>query len=190
MYDQPLEADRSCVFSLTWSSFSPAFSFSLPRRASHQTGTRRHRQLQQGRRGRRVRRRHRNVGARRPRQGRLQVGDQPAPGDRGQRQHRAQRRARASRSASTTFTFPFNAPQPDPKVVDQFLAAIANKANQPAYVHCGSASRVGAVWLVKRVLQDGWTDREGDRRSKVDRPAQRAAREVRALATSPRTRKA
>jgi uncharacterized protein (TIGR01244 family) len=51
---------------------------------------------------------------------------------------------------------PFNGAQPDTKVVDQFLAAIANKANQPAYVHCGSASRVGAVWLVKRVIQDGW----------------------------------
>ena len=51
---------------------------------------------------------------------------------------------------------PFNAAQPEPKVLEQFLAAIANKANQPAYVHCGSANRVGAVWLVKRVLQDGW----------------------------------
>jgi len=51
---------------------------------------------------------------------------------------------------------PFNGQQPDAKVFDQFLAAIANKANQPAYVHCGSASRVGAVWLAKRVLQDGW----------------------------------
>ena len=52
---------------------------------------------------------------------------------------------------------PFNAAQPDNKVVDQFLAAVSNKANQPAYLHCGSASRVGAVWLVKRVIQDGWT---------------------------------
>ena len=53
-------------------------------------------------------------------------------------------------------SIPFNTAQPDPKVVDQFLASVANKANQPVYVHCGSANRVGAVWLVKRVLQDGW----------------------------------
>src|SRR5688500_10436146 len=33
---------------------------------------------------------------------------------------------------------PFNAAQPEPRVLDEFLAAIANKANQPAYVHCGS----------------------------------------------------
>jgi uncharacterized protein (TIGR01244 family) len=52
---------------------------------------------------------------------------------------------------------PFSTQQLDPKVIDQFLAAIADKSNQPAYVHCGSASRVGSVWLAKRVLQDGWT---------------------------------
>jgi uncharacterized protein (TIGR01244 family) len=52
---------------------------------------------------------------------------------------------------------PLNGQAPDAKVVDDFLAAVANKANQPVFIHCGSASRVGAVWLVKRVLQDGWT---------------------------------
>jgi uncharacterized protein (TIGR01244 family) len=51
---------------------------------------------------------------------------------------------------------PVNGQAPDPKAVDQFLATIANKANQPAFIHCASASRVGALWLVKRVLQDGW----------------------------------
>lgn len=51
---------------------------------------------------------------------------------------------------------PFSGQQPEAKVIDQFLAAVANKANQPVYIHCASASRVGAAWLVKRVLQDGW----------------------------------
>jgi len=51
---------------------------------------------------------------------------------------------------------PFNSQQPDPKAVDQFLATIANKANQPVYIHCGSANRVGSMWMIKRVLQDGW----------------------------------
>jgi uncharacterized protein (TIGR01244 family) len=51
---------------------------------------------------------------------------------------------------------PLNGQSPDPKVVDAFLAAVADKSNQPVFIHCGSASRVGAVWLVKRVLQDGW----------------------------------
>ena len=52
---------------------------------------------------------------------------------------------------------PFNTQQLDPAVIDKFLAAVSDKNNQPAYVHCGSASRVGSVWLAKRVIQDGWT---------------------------------
>ena len=62
---------------------------------------------------------------------------------------------------------PFNGQQPDPKVVDQFLAAVSNKANQPVFIHCGSASRVGAVWLVKRVLQDGWTIEKATEEAKL-----------------------
>ncbi len=67
-----------------------------------------------------------------------------------------QNTARARELGLKYIHIPLNAQQPDPKVIDQFLAAIADKSNQPAYVHCGSASRVGSVWLAKRVLQDGW----------------------------------
>ena len=52
---------------------------------------------------------------------------------------------------------PFNAQAPDPAVVERFLAAVADRTNQPVYVHCGSANRVGAMWMIKRVLQDGWS---------------------------------
>ena len=62
---------------------------------------------------------------------------------------------------------PFNGQQPDPKAVDQFLATIANKANQPAYIHCGSASRVGSMWMIKRVLQDGWTIEKATEEAKL-----------------------
>jgi uncharacterized protein (TIGR01244 family) len=68
-----------------------------------------------------------------------------------------QNAARAKELGLKYISIPFNAQQPDPKAVDTFLAEIANKSNQPVYVHCGSASRVGSFWLVKRVLQDGWT---------------------------------
>ncbi len=33
----------------------------------------------------------------------------------------------------------------------------ADPANSPMFLHCASANRVGAFWLVKRVKQDGWT---------------------------------
>jgi uncharacterized protein (TIGR01244 family) len=51
---------------------------------------------------------------------------------------------------------PFDAAKPDPKLVDNFLAAVAEKVNQPVYIHCGSANRVGSMWMIKRALQDGW----------------------------------
>lgn len=51
---------------------------------------------------------------------------------------------------------PFDSQQPSPQTVDAFLAAVKDPAHSPVYIHCMSANRVGAVWLVKRVLVDGW----------------------------------
>lgn len=65
--------------------------------------------------------------------------------------------ARAKALGLNYFHLPLSGSAPDPKVVDQFLEVVANKANQPVYIHCASANRAGAVWMVKRVLQDGWT---------------------------------
>ena len=49
---------------------------------------------------------------------------------------------------------PFRAPNAE--VIEAFLSAISNTDNQPAYIHCASANRVGAMWFIKRVKQDGW----------------------------------
>jgi uncharacterized protein (TIGR01244 family) len=68
-----------------------------------------------------------------------------------------QNAARAKELGLKYIHIPFNTQQMDPAVIDRFLAAIADKSNQPSFVHCGSASRVGSVWLAKRVIQDGWT---------------------------------
>jgi uncharacterized protein (TIGR01244 family) len=67
-----------------------------------------------------------------------------------------QNAARAKTLGLNYIHIPFNGQAPESKTVDDFLAAVSNKANQPVFIHCGSANRVGAVWLVKRVLQDGW----------------------------------
>ena len=40
--------------------------------------------------------------------------------------------------------------------LDNFLKAVSDRSNQPVYIHCASANRVGAVWMIKRALQDGW----------------------------------
>ena len=65
-------------------------------------------------------------------------------------------RAAAQAAGLKYIHLPFNVAAPDTKVVDSFLAAVADKSNQPVFIHCGSASRVGGMWMIKRVLQDKW----------------------------------
>src|SRR6185436_6746049 len=67
-----------------------------------------------------------------------------------------QERAAAQAAGLKYIYLPFNVSAPDPKVVDSFLAAVADKRNQPVFIHCGSANRVGGMWMIKRVLQDHW----------------------------------
>ncbi len=45
---------------------------------------------------------------------------------------------------------------PTAEIAEAFLKAVADPANQPVYIHCASANRVGAMWFIKRVKLDGW----------------------------------
>ena len=71
--------------------------------------------------------------------------------------------AAAAKSAGITYVhLPFNAASPDPAVVDAFLKAVTAPANQPAFVHCASANRAAAMWMIKRIQVDKWdADRAG-----------------------------
>ena len=64
-------------------------------------------------------------------------------------------RAAAQAAGLRYFHMPFSQPTPD--IAESFLATVADTTNQPVYIHCGSANRVGAMWLIKRVKQDGWS---------------------------------
>lgn len=46
-------------------------------------------------------------------------------------------------------------PIPDSQF-DEFLRLTDDVANRPMFIHCASANRVGAFWLVRRVLRDDW----------------------------------
>ncbi len=60
---------------------------------------------------------------------------------------------------------------PDSTAVSSFLATVADTKNQPVFVHCGSANRVGGMWMIKRVLQDKWSVERARERGRGDRPA-------------------
>jgi uncharacterized protein (TIGR01244 family) len=53
---------------------------------------------------------------------------------------------------------PFDAQNPDAHLIDNFIAAVTAPANQPAYVHCAAGGRAASLWMVKRVLADGWDE--------------------------------
>jgi uncharacterized protein (TIGR01244 family) len=58
------------------------------------------------------------------------------------------------------FNIPLNGQQPDPAVADKFVTTITTPGNEPAYIHCASGNRAAAMWLIKRIVVDGWeTDR-------------------------------
>ena len=52
---------------------------------------------------------------------------------------------------------PFNPLDPKTLVIDDFLRILNEKSNQPVYIHCNSATRVAALWMIHRVLRDGWS---------------------------------
>src|SRR5260221_5476586 len=65
--------------------------------------------------------------------------------------------AAAAKAAGLNFVhLPFNAAAPDPMLVDNFLKAVTDPRNQPAFIHCASANRAAALWMIKRVEIDKW----------------------------------
>jgi len=65
--------------------------------------------------------------------------------------------AAAARAAGLRHVhLPFNGASPDQAVVDQFLVAIREPMNLPAFIHCATGNRAAAMWMVKRVKVDSW----------------------------------
>ncbi|PYR32019.1 MAG: hypothetical protein DMF92_03475 [Acidobacteria bacterium] len=67
-----------------------------------------------------------------------------------------QEAAEAKAAGINFIHLPFNAASPDPTVVDNFLKTVTAPANQPAFVHCASANRAAAMWMIKRMQVDKW----------------------------------
>ena len=65
--------------------------------------------------------------------------------------------AAAARDAGLRYIhLPFDHNAPDPAVADQFLKAVTDPANQPVFIHCASGNRVASLWMIKRMVVDGW----------------------------------
>lgn len=65
-------------------------------------------------------------------------------------------RAAAAAAGVNYIHLPFDPRSPAPDLVDNFLRAVGDESNQPVYIHCNSATRVAALWMIGRVVKDGW----------------------------------
>ena len=55
------------------------------------------------------------------------------------------------------FNIPVVFRNPTDEQATEFLRLTDDPANRPAFIHCTAAIRVGAFWMIRRVLRDGFT---------------------------------
>ena len=55
------------------------------------------------------------------------------------------------------FNIPVNSAELKDEQVDEFLKLLADPQNRPVFIHCTTANRVGAFWMIRRVLVDHWS---------------------------------
>ena len=73
-------------------------------------------------------------------------------------EHRAdEEEAKAKELGLRYFNIPFVYTDPKDEQVDKFLKITDDPENRPAFIHCTSAIRAGAFWMIRRVLRDGFT---------------------------------
>src|SRR5687768_4525421 len=65
-------------------------------------------------------------------------------------------RAAAEAAGLRYYHIPLNSAKPDPKIADQFVKVISSKEAEPAFIHCASANRAAAMWMIKRIVVDRW----------------------------------
>ena len=73
-------------------------------------------------------------------------------------EHQAQREeAKVKELGMSYFNIPVNFQTPDELDADDFLKLTDEQLkNGPVFIHCAVAARVGAFWLIRRVMRDGW----------------------------------
>ena len=73
-------------------------------------------------------------------------------------EHRAEEEKAAVEAAGMKYVnIPIDYRNPKDADVDAFLQVTDDSANRPMFVHCTAAIRVGAFWLIRRVVRDSMT---------------------------------
>jgi uncharacterized protein (TIGR01244 family) len=73
-------------------------------------------------------------------------------------EHRAaEEQTTVEQSGLKYFNIPVEYTKPEDAQVDEFLRLTDDPSNRPMFIHCTAAIRVGAFWMIRRVLRDGMT---------------------------------
>jgi len=82
-------------------------------------------------------------------------------------EHRApEEEAEAKKLGLRYFNIPVVYGDPKDEQVDEFLKITDDPENRPAFIHCAAAIRVGAFWMIRRVLRDGWSIEKAEEEAK------------------------
>lgn len=73
-------------------------------------------------------------------------------------EHRAdEEKAKAKELGLRYFNIPVAFGDPREEQATEFLKITDDPENRPAFIHCATTIRVGAFWMIRRVLRDGWS---------------------------------
>jgi protein tyrosine phosphatase (PTP) superfamily phosphohydrolase (DUF442 family) len=73
-------------------------------------------------------------------------------------EHRAaDEEAKAKELGLKYYNIPVVYRDPKEEQATEFLKITDDPSNRPVFIHCTAAIRVGAFWMIRRVLRDGWT---------------------------------
>lgn len=75
--------------------------------------------------------------------------------------------AAAKENKLTYINIPVKPTDPKAEQVDLFLKTLANSRIYPAFIHCGTANRVAAFWMIRRVVLEGWEVQDAEREAKI-----------------------
>ena len=67
----------------------------------------------------------------------------------------AEEQAEAQKLGLRYINIPVVSADPKEEQAAEFLHVTDDAANRPAFIHCAGAVRVGAFWMIRRVLRDG-----------------------------------
>ena len=82
-------------------------------------------------------------------------------------EHDVEAEARAAKDLGLRYvSIPVKPSAPKDEQVAAFLQATNDPDVFPLFIHCGSGNRVGAFWMIRRVLVDGWSEERADDEAK------------------------